>query len=106
MRRERRRGPPVGGVRDRDDGPERAAELARLVAAHAAAGSELAERLAVGGPRPDDVWLVEPLAPAAGIVPAAEEPGARVPVALRIAPAGEAPATTRPADGAAVPTLS
>ena len=51
-------------LRDREDGAERAAELVRLVAAHAAAGSELAERLALGGgPRPEDVWLVEPIAP-------------------------------------------
>jgi glutamate synthase domain-containing protein 2/glutamate synthase domain-containing protein 1/glutamate synthase domain-containing protein 3 len=94
-------------LRDRGDGAERVAELTRLVAAHAAAGSELAERLAVGGgPRPDDVWLVEPLATAAGTVTAAEEPGAPVPVPLRIATGGEAPATARPAGTAAVPTLS
>jgi glutamate synthase domain-containing protein 2/glutamate synthase domain-containing protein 3 len=50
-------------LRDRDDGAERAAELLRLIRAHAAAGSELAERLAVqGGPRAEDVWLVEPVA--------------------------------------------
>jgi glutamate synthase domain-containing protein 3 len=49
-------------LRDRTDGADRAAELERLVTAHAAAGSELAERLALqGGPRPEDVWLVEPL---------------------------------------------
>ena len=94
-------------LRDRADGAERAAELVRLVEAHAAAGSELAERLAVGGgPRPDDVWLVEPLAAAAGIAPAAEEPDARTPVPLRIATGDEVPAATRSAGTAAVPTLS
>ena len=93
-------------LRDRADGSERVAELVRLVAAHAAAGSELAERLALGGgPRPDDVWLVEPLA-AVGIGPAVDDVAARAPVPLRIVAAAEVPVTTRPAGAAAVPTLS
>ena len=50
-------------VRDRPDGVDRAAELRGLVADHAAAGSDLAERLTLrGGPRPEDVWVVEPMA--------------------------------------------
>jgi glutamate synthase domain-containing protein 3 len=95
-------------LRDRADGAERLAELARLVQAHAEAGSELAERLVVGGgPRPDDVWLVEPLAASAAIAPAAEEPGARTPVPVPIATANaDVPAATRPAAAAGIPTLS
>ena len=49
-------------VRDRADGPARVAELLGLLEAHSAVGSRLAERLlAVGGPRLEDIWLVEPL---------------------------------------------
>ncbi len=49
-------------IRDRADGAERSAELMRLIEAHAEAGSELAERIVLqGGPRPEDIWLVEPV---------------------------------------------
>ena len=48
-RDERGRHPAVGVVRDRADGDERLTELRRLIDAHAAAGSELAERLSLRG---------------------------------------------------------
>ncbi len=52
-------------IRDRSDGAQRAAELLGLLEAHAAAGSELAQRLVIGGGlRPEDIWLVEPVATA------------------------------------------
>ncbi len=64
-------------IRDRIDGGAHAAELLRLIEAHAAAGSELAQRLVLGGgPRPEDVWLVEPLGSAARIAAAEEAPTA------------------------------
>ena len=62
-------------LRDRADGAERAAELRMLVADHAKAGSELAERFALGeGPRPEDVWVVEPLVATGPAVEDAERP--------------------------------
>ena len=98
-------------LRDRVDGAERAAELGRLIAAHAAAGSELAERLALqGGPRPEDVWLVEPIGPptSVGLVADASAMSAGVPVPIERSSVG-VPVTTRPAPAApagSVPTLS
>ena len=63
-------------IRDRPDGAERATELVRLVEAHAAAGSELAERIVLGGgPRPEDVWLVEPVAIPSVVAISAESSG-------------------------------
>ncbi len=95
-------------LRDRLDGAERVAELGGLIAAHARAGSELAERIALqGGPRPEDVWLVEPVGrpadvarsvDAATAVPDGAAPVERVSVAI--------PVATRPAPAASVPTLS
>jgi glutamate synthase domain-containing protein 2/glutamate synthase domain-containing protein 1/glutamate synthase domain-containing protein 3 len=89
-------------VRDRADGPQRAAELSRLVEAHAAAGSELAERLVLrGGPQPEDVWLVEPLGqPTATSIALESDTGA--------AEAGAVAAltATQPTAPVAVPTLS
>ncbi len=62
-------------LRDRTDGAERSAELLDLIVAQADAGSELAERLALrGGPRPEDVWVVEPIAPVAADPVAASSP--------------------------------
>ena len=99
-------------LRDRPDGADRVAELVRLVEAHAAAGSELAERLALrGGPRPEDVWIVEPvvaptdLASGVGIAAAAGE--ARGAVAIPVAASSTAGAAdvARAAGSVAVPTL-
>jgi glutamate synthase domain-containing protein 2/glutamate synthase domain-containing protein 3 len=71
-------------MRDRSDGAARSAELVRLIEAHAAAGSELAERLVLGGgPRAEDVWLVEPLGSPA-----------RITTVIPVGPAEEAPAAT------------
>ena len=97
-------------LRDREDGAERAAELVRLVAAHAAAGSELAERLALGGgPRPEDVWLVEPIAPPIAVMQGMDVSTAaragRAAVAIPVAASGETRAA-RAAGSVAVPTLS
>ncbi len=97
-------------LRDRADGADRAAELVRLVAAHATAGSELAERLALrGGPRLEDVWLVEPIAAptdvAQNVALVAAAGAARDAVAIPVAASGDAGAA--PAAGSvAVPTLS
>ncbi len=86
-------------LRDRADGPERSAELRRLVEAHAEAGSELAERLVLqGGPRPEDIWLVEPIDAAATAV-----------VGPTVAAAGavpHVPAGGRPPAPIPLPTLS
>jgi glutamate synthase domain-containing protein 2/glutamate synthase domain-containing protein 1/glutamate synthase domain-containing protein 3 len=96
-------------IRDRSDGIERAAELLRLLEAHAAAGSELAERLVLrGGPRAEDIWLVEPIA---AVVPEAVVAGEAIPTMtpiatgttgaiIRVGPA------SRPPSPIAVPTLS
>jgi glutamate synthase domain-containing protein 3 len=94
-------------VRDRADGPGRAAELVRLVEAHAAAGSELAERLAFrGGPRPEDVWLVEPLGqPAFAAEPAEQSISTAVAIAIETGRATPVSAT-HPTAPVAVPTLS
>ncbi len=93
-------------IRDRSDGVERVAELLRLVEAHAEAGSELAERLLLGGgPRTEDIWLVEPVATvmpqvieAADVVPTMAPAAAATPI--RVVP------TNRPSSPVAVPTLS
>ncbi len=54
-------------LRDRADGADRSVELLGLIEAHAAVGSELAERLALrGGPHPEDIWIVEPIAAVVG----------------------------------------
>ncbi len=91
-------------IRDRVDGAARVAELVRLIGAHAAAGSELAERLVIGGgPRPEDVWLVEPLGSPAWIA-ATEE--AVVATALPLASSGGVEVATRAAGPVMVRTLS
>ena len=76
--------------RDRADGDDRVSEVRGLIDAHRSAGSELAERLVLlGGPRLEDVWVVEPVATAAG--PAVEDrsPTAhRQPVEPSLATAG------------------
>ena len=92
-------------VRDRADGPQRVSELGRLIEAHAAAGSELAERLALsGGPRPEDIWLVEPVAaPSVAVAGSTAEPAA---VAVPIERSGGVPVAARSAEGVAIPTLS
>jgi hypothetical protein len=94
-------------IRDRPDGAERATELVRLVEAHAAAGSELAERLVLGGgPRPEDVWLVEPVAVPSVVAISAEPSGLPTSVAVPIERPSGVPVTVRPAEGVPVPTLS
>jgi glutamate synthase domain-containing protein 3 len=95
-------------IRDRPDGAERATELVRLVEAHAAAGSELAERLVLGGgPRPEDVWLVEPVSVPAGLATAAGQAVDAVGVGVSIVrPDVAIPVATRSATPASVPTLS
>ena len=99
-------------VRDRADGPVRAAELLGLLEAHAAAGSELAERLlAVGGPRLEDIWLVEPLGvPATVATAVGGTDGRRAETAPPFTPAlVQLPLVARPARTSfepAVPTLS
>ncbi len=92
-------------VRDRADGPQRVSELGRLIEAHAAAGSELAERLTLsGGPRPEDIWLVEPVAaPSVAVAGSTAEPAA---VAVPIERSGGVPVAARSAEGVAIPTLS
>ena len=53
-------------VQGRDDAHLIAAELRRLLVAHAAVGSALAETLlAAGEPAPADIWMVEPVGAAA-----------------------------------------
>ena len=53
-------------VQSRDDAHLLAAELRRLLVAHAAVGSALAETLlAAGEPAPADIWIVEPVGAAA-----------------------------------------
>ena len=95
-------------VRDRADGDERLTELRRLIDAHAAAGSELAERLSLqGGPRPEDVWLVEPVSVPAGLATAAGQAVDAAGVAVSIVrPDVAIPVATRSATPASVPTLS
>jgi len=94
-------------LRDRNDGTERAAELERLIAAHAEAGSELAERLVLrGGPRPADIWLVEPIA--APLAHDSTQPSpdpARVGLAIDATRPG-VPVAVRSAEPVSVPTLS
>ncbi|HSS36068.1 MAG TPA: glutamate synthase-related protein, partial [Patescibacteria group bacterium] len=95
-------------LRDRADGAERVTELRRLIDAHAAAGSELAERLGLqGGPRPEDVWLVEPVSVPAGLATAAGQAVDAVGVGVSIVrPDVAIPVATRSATPASVPTLS
>ena len=94
-------------IRDRPDGAERATELVRLVEAHAAAGSELAERLVLGGgPRPEDVWLVEPVAVPSVVAISAESSELPASVVVPIERPSGVPVTARPAEGVPVPTLS
>ena len=91
-------------LRDRPDGAERSAELRRLIAAHAEAGSELAERLvAQGGPRPEDIWLVEPIDAAVSHIGVAD---ALVPTIAAGDPAVPHVAVGRPPASIPVPTLS
>ena len=53
-------------VQGREDAHLIAAELRRLLVAHAAIGSALAEALlAAGEPAPRDIWIVEPIGAAA-----------------------------------------
>src|ERR1051326_592662 len=56
-------------IAEREDGVEIAAQLASLLDAHRAAGSELAGRLLAGDALVREVWLVEPLGGASTTVP-------------------------------------
>jgi glutamate synthase domain-containing protein 3 len=74
-------------VREREDGPARAAELRGLIEDHRDEGSELAARLLAELHRlEDDVWLVEP-----NVVPDAPTPVVTLPnasIALETVPTG------------------
>jgi glutamate synthase domain-containing protein 3 len=105
-------------IRDRSDGAERSVELMRLLEAHAAAGSDLAERLVLnGGPRSEDIWLVEPiagpasdtLAAAATLVPTMSAGAGTAAAAVGAgsgAAAARVAAAGRPTASSPVPTLS
>ncbi len=86
---------------DREDGPARLAELQRLLAAHRAAGSDVATRLLDGDDLAARIWLVEP-----NVVPTTDAIAA--PVLISAAPAA-IPVMRAPIEAAAVesaaPTL-
>jgi glutamate synthase domain-containing protein 3 len=68
-------------AREREDGAVRIDEFRRLVEDHREAGSALAARLlAERHELASDVWLVEPVAPAAAVPDAASRPAPAAPV--------------------------
>jgi glutamate synthase domain-containing protein 3 len=72
----------AAALADREDGPERLAELRLLLERHAAVGSSTAQGLLDDPRLADDTWLVEPV-PAVAPEPAPARP-VRAPVAVRV----------------------